>query len=134
MWRPAQLRPQKSRKTRAGRHITGYATEWRNREEIHDILAQFREENTERDDEIIVCIHCDASPPSLAMAVKQGWKDIQYDDGQDWNYLGICPDCVKDETNYDRRLESTGRKMSRAQQVEEDGPPKGNVKDQKTLF
>ena len=29
MWRPAQRRPQKSRRNRAGRHITGCATEWR---------------------------------------------------------------------------------------------------------
>ena len=34
---------------------------WRNREELQDILSGLREENAERDDEIIACCHCDAS-------------------------------------------------------------------------
>jgi hypothetical protein len=29
MWRPAQHRPQESRRNRVGRHITDCATEWR---------------------------------------------------------------------------------------------------------
>ena len=64
---------------------------WRNRQELHDILAAIKEENAARDEEIIACCHCDASPPSLAAAVREGWKDLQYDDGVNWNYLGISP-------------------------------------------
>jgi hypothetical protein len=84
---------------------------WRNREELHDILAALREESVERDDEIIACCHCDASPPSLAAAVKEGWKDLQYDEGENWNYLGLCPDCVRQQTDDERRLECMSQEM-----------------------
>jgi hypothetical protein len=84
---------------------------WRNREELHDILAGLREEKAERDEEIIACCHCDASPPSLAAAIREGWKDLQHDEGADWNYLGLCADCVRQQTNDERRLESAGREM-----------------------
>jgi hypothetical protein len=62
---------------------------WRSRNELRDILKETMEEK----EEIIACCHCDASPPSLAVAIKEGWTDFQYDDGPGWNYLGICPDC-----------------------------------------
>ena len=66
---------------------------WRNRNELRDIL----EETMVEKEEIIACCHCDASPPSLAEAIKEGWTDFQYDDGPDWNYLGICPDCQTEQ-------------------------------------
>jgi len=84
---------------------------WKNRGELHDILARLRDDASEHDDEILVCIRCDASPSSLATAVKEGWKDIQYDDGPDWNYFGICPDCVNQDASDDCRLERTGNAM-----------------------
>ena len=84
---------------------------WRNREELHDILAGLREESAERDEETIACCQCDAATESLAMAVHEGWKDLQFDDEQDWNYLGLCPACVRKRTEDERRLESLGRDM-----------------------
>jgi hypothetical protein len=97
---------------------------WRNREELHDILAGLREEIAERDDEIIACCHCDASPPSLAAAVREGWKDLQYDDGQNWNYLGICPDCVREQTERER-LEAAGCEMGLTTQQMEQAKAEG---------
>ena len=84
---------------------------WRNREELRDILASIREERAEREDEIIACCHCDASPPSLAAAVREGWKDLQFDDGDNWNYLGLCPDCVRRQTEDERQLERAATEM-----------------------
>ena len=66
---------------------------WRNRDKLRDILGELIENR----DEIVACCHCDASPPSLAVAIKEGWTALQYDDGPDWNYLGICPDCQAEQ-------------------------------------
>ena len=72
---------------------------WRNREQIRDVF----EEVVEEKEEIIACCHCDASPPLLAEAIKKGWSDFQYDDGAEWNFLGVCPDCKKEQMEGERR-------------------------------
>lgn len=42
----------------------------------------------------LACVSCDAdSPETYEEAVRQGWIDIQYDDGPGWNFIGICPVC-----------------------------------------
>lgn len=83
---------------------------WRSREELHDILASLSEKNVECDDDTIACVHCDAGAASLAAAVREGWKDLQYDDGPGQEYLGICPDCVRKQTEQER-LAATAREM-----------------------
>lgn len=42
------------------------------------------------------CILCDAGDglDSEAEAIAAGWRDIDYDDGLSWNFLGTCPDCA----------------------------------------
>ena len=27
-----------------------------------------------------------------------GWQDIAEEDGPSWNYIGLCPQCVTDDT------------------------------------
>ena len=62
------------------------------------------------DDDMIGCVHCSAGTASLAAAVKEGWKDLQYDDGPDGEYLGICPDCVRRQAERER-LEAMAHEM-----------------------
>ena len=83
---------------------------WRNRDELRDILAGLSETNVECDDDTIACDHCDAGAASLAAAVREGWKDLQYDDGPDQEYLGLCPDCVRKQVEQER-LAATGTQM-----------------------
>ena len=59
---------------------------------------------------MIGCVHCSAGTASLAAAVKEGWKDLQYDDGPDGEYLGICPDCVRRQAERER-LEAMAHEM-----------------------
>jgi hypothetical protein len=95
------------------------ATEWRNREELHDILAGLREENPDGEEECVACCQCDAATEPLAVAVREGWKDLQFDDEQDWNYLGLCPACVRKQTEQER-LEASAREMALTQgQIEQ---------------
>lgn len=54
----------------------------------------------------IACTGCDCdSPDSLEEAIRKGWKDLTYDDGSGWYYLGVCPDCRKEEDKQERRYE-----------------------------
>jgi hypothetical protein len=84
---------------------------WRNRDELEGLLSAVPQSDMEeREDEIIVCCHCDASPPSLGAAIRAGWTDFQYDRNANWNYSAICPDCRRknvDDTSYDRRQPRT---------------------------
>jgi len=92
---------------------------WRNRDELHDILAGIIEKRTEESNEVTCCIHCDAFYPSVAEAVKAGWTSLQHDPAEGWDYLGICAHCQRDEVEQERLaeqerikdLESTGREM-----------------------
>jgi hypothetical protein len=41
---------------------------------------------------------CDALAYGIADAVRDGWTGIDPDpDGTTWNYLGLCPDCPKED-------------------------------------
>jgi len=92
---------------------------WRNREELHEILAGIIEKRTEESNEVTCCVHCDAFHPTLADAVKAGWTSLQHDPADGWDYLGICAHCQRDEVERERLaqqertqdLESTGRDM-----------------------
>jgi hypothetical protein len=92
---------------------------WRNREELHDILAAIIEKKTEESNEVTCCIHCDAFCPSVAEAIKAGWTSLQHDPTEGWDYLGICANCQRGEVERQRvaqqertkDLESTGREM-----------------------
>lgn len=75
---------------------------WRNREEIHDIFTI--EKRTEETNEVVCCVHCDASHSSLSEAVKDGWTSLQHDPADGWDYLGICGDCQRDEVEQDRKM------------------------------
>jgi hypothetical protein len=92
---------------------------WRNREELHDILAGIIEKRTEESNEVTCCVHCDAFHPTLAEAIKAGWTSLQHDPAEGWDYLGICAHCQRDEVEREhlaqqersKDLESTGREM-----------------------
>jgi len=92
---------------------------WRNREELRDILAGLAEEKADesQEEEIIVCCHCEASPPSLAAAIRQGWTDFQFDRQPNWSYLAICPDCQQQELEEQgrRRIDKEDRKHKKQQ-------------------
>jgi hypothetical protein len=74
---------------------------WRNRQELHDILAGIMEKRAEDSAEVTCCVHCDASSPSLAEAVKAGWTAFQHDPSDGWDYLGICPECAREQTKLE---------------------------------
>ena len=92
---------------------------WRNREELHDILAEIVEKRAEESNEVTSCIHCDAFCPSVAEAIKAGWTSLQHDPTEDWDYLGICAKCHRDQVERERLaqqertddVESIGREM-----------------------
>lgn len=50
----------------------------------------------------LACLYCDRDdhPGTYDGAIAAGWTDIRYDDGEGWNFLGNCPECLADE---DRR-------------------------------
>jgi len=45
------------------------------------------------------CCGCDAGDDvgSRLDAETKGWTDIVFDDGLSWNFLGMCPDCLREE-------------------------------------
>jgi hypothetical protein len=48
--------------------------------------------------EAICCHRCDAQADGIADAVRDGWTGIDPDpEGTTWNYLGLCPDCPKED-------------------------------------
>jgi hypothetical protein len=52
--------------------------------------------------EIIACTDCDTdSPRSLAAALQAGWSELALHDGPEWNYIGLCPDCLEREYSLD---------------------------------
>lgn len=46
--------------------------------------------------ELLTCQTCDAEEDSIADALKNGWTDIDYSEGPNWDYLGTCPDCLRE--------------------------------------
>ena len=53
----------------------------------------------------LACSECDCpSPVSLEEALKAGWSELMQDDTDDWEYLGLCPDCCKRD---DDQVEAT---------------------------
>lgn len=47
----------------------------------------------------LTCWHCEAGDgiATKAQAIACGWKDIVFDDGGSWNFIGTCPECSKAE-------------------------------------
>ena len=106
---------------------------WRNREELHDILAGIIERRTEESHEVTCCVHCDTFYPSVAEAIKAGWTSLQHDPAEGWDYLGICPHCQRDQVEQQRLaeqerikdLESAGREMGLTTQQMEQAKAEG---------
>jgi hypothetical protein len=49
------------------------------------------------------CTWCDAQAPNKREeADKLGWRDIEYNDGAGFNFLGTCPTCARDEAEQAR--------------------------------
>jgi hypothetical protein len=74
------------------------------------------QKNTRSDElrETITCAHCDVdSPESLAAALQEGWTDLCRDDGQRWNYLGVCPECRARENEPVEREAEPGQDQKR---------------------
>ena len=92
---------------------------WRNRGELHDILAAIVEKRAEESSETTHCIHCNAFCSSVAEAIKADWTSLQHDPNEEWDYLGICAKCQRDQVERDRSaqqddsgdVESLGREM-----------------------
>lgn len=46
----------------------------------------------------LACSQCDVDGPAqYKEALAEGWLEIAPDDGLSWNFLGLCPDCSKEE-------------------------------------
>lgn len=46
--------------------------------------------------EVVKCAFCEAEcADNLETAVQRGWTRIQNDDGMEWIYLGLCPNCER---------------------------------------
>ena len=46
------------------------------------------------------------------MSLREGWQDLQHNDGPNWNYLGICLGCQAEEraeTLIPRKMGKQGR-------------------------
>lgn len=41
----------------------------------------------------LTCTRCDATINQQHEALLSGWKNITYDDGPSWNFIGDCPVC-----------------------------------------
>ena len=54
------------------------------------------------------CYECDGdSPETYEDAVRDGWTDIRYTPESNWeNFLGLCPDCRREENRNRRRFAS----------------------------
>jgi len=75
--------------------------------------------------ETIACTECDvASPDSLAVALHDGWTNLVPDDGVEWNYLGVCPDC--------QQVENLARQKTNGESAVEERREPDHPKD--TLF
>lgn len=45
----------------------------------------------------ISCGHCSAQADGILEAEAAGWKEIEmHVEGYSWNFLGTCPDCVRE--------------------------------------
>src|SRR5689334_19747276 len=55
--------------------------------------AQKLNKHSEQIAESVHCFECDAQMDSLAKALQNGWTELCRDDGESWNYLGLCPAC-----------------------------------------
>jgi len=42
----------------------------------------------------ICCIDCDTSLGSAHEAISAGWRDVEADDSESWDFLGYCPACA----------------------------------------
>jgi hypothetical protein len=47
----------------------------------------------------LICSSCDMDgPATYDQAKAEGWREIDFDEtGLSWNFLGDCPDCVREE-------------------------------------
>jgi hypothetical protein len=70
--------------------------------------------------EPITCCRCDATSPTLAAAVEQGWHDLGFDPYKKSRYSGFCADCHAKEIE---------REFEEAQQRK-----RGRQTENKTLF
>ena len=76
---------------------------WRNRKQLHEMLNAIIERQAEGNAEVILCVYCDASYSSLAEAAKARWTSLEYDPTEQWDYLGVCPHCRKEQAEREQR-------------------------------
>ena len=56
-----------------------------------------KEEYAQSPPQSISCEYCSAQADGILEAETAGWKGIEMDiEGYSWNFLGACPDCVKE--------------------------------------
>ncbi len=80
LWRSVRTPAASRRGESRLRHITACATEWRNREELRDIMAGLLEDKVGQKDaipETIACARCDADSP-LSLARTPTWLSCKY--------------------------------------------------------
>ena len=73
------------------------------RHELIRIQSVVRKRAESLIEEIIACSECAAVSPedSLAAVLQEGWANLRRDDGDTWNYLGLCPRC-QEEAIFDK--------------------------------
>lgn len=59
------------------------------------------------------CVQCEGVAETLAEAVDDGWYNLRADDGDSWEYLGLCPAC-HDDGNAREQQENTETQGARA--------------------
>lgn len=87
------------------------------REEISEYVR-------ERLVESLACAECDIdSPPSLAVAIQQGWTRLQADDALGHNFLGLCAFCSSEAAKPNKEPEVVATVPPKA----EKGKPKATL-------
>ncbi len=89
---------------------------------IHELRNRYAETlNDPPEEQVVVCIDCESSLPSVAGAVQQGWTELKHDPkGISWSYAGVCGKC--------------SAMAQKEPEVVSDTAPKGRTGPKKTLF
>jgi hypothetical protein len=78
--------------------------------------------------ETIACSDCDVpSPASLAAALQEGWTELAPHQGESWNYIGLCPDCLESEYSFGSSPKKVATESSENDDRSEPSRPKDRL-------
>lgn len=63
---------------------------------------------------VLSCTRCDAGEgvPTAMAALCTGWTGLSADNGPSWNFLGFCPDCLREsEEKYEKHVREDRRRV-----------------------